>query len=163
MRLSACLARSARRRRGAAAASAVPPSGARVTGNNLALPNAETLLGELHLISATTITKDRSRPVGDRTSGVRSHLAEAGRLTESIGETRTFHLNFGPTNVKIHRISLNADSGITATLSPREPMSFSRSSTPLAGRQPSTPIWDGHSPTSADRNRLPPNGFCKPS
>ncbi|MEU0741173.1 helix-turn-helix transcriptional regulator [Streptomyces sp. NPDC006134] len=78
---------------------------------HLAHPNTEALLGELHLLSATTITRDRSRPVGDRTSDVRSHLVEAGRLAELSGETRAFHLNFGPTNVKIHRVSLNTDLG----------------------------------------------------
>ncbi|WP_327378864.1 helix-turn-helix domain-containing protein (plasmid) [Streptomyces sp. NBC_01216] len=78
---------------------------------HLALPHAEALLGELHLISATSITRDPSRPAGDRTSDVRSHLAEAARLADGIGETRAFHLNFGPTNVKIHRVSLNVDLG----------------------------------------------------
>ncbi|MER6116159.1 helix-turn-helix transcriptional regulator [Streptomyces sp. NPDC001743] len=78
---------------------------------HLDLPNAEALLGELHLISATTITKDPSRPAGDRTSDVRSHLTEAARLATGVGETRAFHLNFGPTNVQIHRVSLNTDLG----------------------------------------------------
>ncbi|MFI1204845.1 helix-turn-helix domain-containing protein [Streptomyces sp. NPDC020883] len=78
---------------------------------SLARPAAEALLGELHLISATSITKDRSRPNPDRTSDVRSHLTEAGRLAARVGETRALHLNFGPTNVKIHRVSLNTDLG----------------------------------------------------
>ncbi|PCG87140.1 transcriptional regulator [Streptomyces sp. WZ.A104] len=78
---------------------------------HLDLPNAEALLGELHLISATTITKDPNRPAGDRTADVRSHLTEATRLAAGIGETRAFHLNFGPTNVQIHRVSLNTDLG----------------------------------------------------
>ncbi|MFE3629484.1 helix-turn-helix domain-containing protein [Streptomyces goshikiensis] len=78
---------------------------------HLDLPNAEVLLGELHLISATSITKDPRRPVEDRTVDVRSHLAEAVRLADEVGETRAFHLNFGPTNAKIHRVSLNTDLG----------------------------------------------------
>ncbi|MET9779238.1 helix-turn-helix domain-containing protein [Streptomyces sp. NPDC006367] len=78
---------------------------------HLALPHAEALLGELHLISATSITKDPSRPVRDRTSDILSHLAEAERLADGTGETRAFHLNFGPTNVEIHRVSLNTDLG----------------------------------------------------
>ncbi|WP_318199148.1 helix-turn-helix domain-containing protein [Streptomyces sp. SCL15-4] len=78
---------------------------------HLSLPGAEALLGELHLISATTITKDQRRPAGDRSADVRAHLAEAERLAERAAETKVFHLNFGPTNVKIHRVSLNTDLG----------------------------------------------------
>ncbi|WDM16641.1 helix-turn-helix domain-containing protein [Streptomyces lavenduligriseus] len=78
---------------------------------HLSLPGAEALLGELHLISATTITKNQHRPAGDRTADVRAHLAEAERLAGRTTETKAFHLNFGPTNVKIHRVSLNTDLG----------------------------------------------------
>jgi transcriptional regulator with XRE-family HTH domain len=79
---------------------------------NLTTPAAHALLGELHLISASSITLDRKRPGRTRAAEVHDHLAEAGNLATRIGETRAWHLNFGPTNVGIHKVSLNTDLGL---------------------------------------------------
>ncbi|MFI0818582.1 helix-turn-helix domain-containing protein [Streptomyces sp. NPDC021098] len=79
---------------------------------NLTSPDAHALLGELHLISATCLTQDRERPGKTRTEEVRGHLAEAADLADRTGETRAWHLNFGPTNVGIHQVSLNTDLGL---------------------------------------------------
>ncbi|MFI9788624.1 helix-turn-helix domain-containing protein [Kitasatospora sp. NPDC051984] len=68
----------------------------------------QALLGELHLISATAITRDKSRPGEARRFDAETHLAEARRLAQFTGETRDWHLNFGLTNVAIHHVSLNA-------------------------------------------------------
>ncbi|MFI6350255.1 helix-turn-helix domain-containing protein [Streptomyces sp. NPDC050560] len=78
---------------------------------NLTTPDAHALLGELHLISATSATQDRQRPGNQREAEVRGHLAEAAKLAQRTGETRAWHLNFGPTNVGIHHVSLNTDLG----------------------------------------------------
>ncbi|MFD7861421.1 helix-turn-helix domain-containing protein [Streptomyces sp. NPDC059783] len=81
---------------------------------HLTSPDAHALLGELHLISATSLTQDRQRPGNTRTEDVRGHLAEATKLAARTGETRAWHLNFGPTNVGIHKVSLNTDLGLHA-------------------------------------------------
>lgn len=39
-------------------------------------------------------------------------MAEAADLADRTGETRAWHLNFGPTNVGIHQVSLNTDLGL---------------------------------------------------
>ena len=78
----------------------------------LTSPDAHALLGELHLISATSLTQDRQRPGNTRAEDVRGHLAEAAKLAGRTGETRAWHLNFGPTNVGIHKVSLNTDLGL---------------------------------------------------
>jgi hypothetical protein len=70
------------------------------------------LLGELHLIRATALTHHVHRPGSDRAGEVRSHLREAHVLAERTGDTRAWHLNFGPTNVGIHQVSLNTDLGL---------------------------------------------------
>lgn len=74
-------------------------------------PAAHALLGELHLISATSITHDKQRPGTSRADEVKEHLAEAADLAGRTGETKAWHLNFGPTNVGIHQVSLNAELG----------------------------------------------------
>ncbi|WP_461070686.1 helix-turn-helix domain-containing protein [Streptomyces pseudoechinosporeus] len=74
--------------------------------------DAHALLGELHLISATSLTQDRHRAGNARAEEVRGHLAEASDLAGRMGETRAWHLNFGPTNVGIHEVSLNTDLGL---------------------------------------------------
>ncbi len=79
---------------------------------NLTSPDAHALLGELHLISATSLTQDRERPGNTRADEVRGHLVEAASLASRTGETRAWHLNFGPTNVGIHQVSLNTDLGL---------------------------------------------------
>jgi transcriptional regulator with XRE-family HTH domain len=79
---------------------------------HLSRPDAHALLGELHLISATSLTQDRQRPGDTRAEEVRGHLAEAANLAGRTGETRAWHLNFGPTNVGIHQVSLNTDLGL---------------------------------------------------
>ena len=76
---------------------------------HLTSPDAHALLGELHLISATSLTQDRQRPGKTRAAEVRGHLAEAANLAGRTGETQAWHLNFGPTNVGIHQVSLNTD------------------------------------------------------
>ncbi|UQA93723.1 helix-turn-helix domain-containing protein [Streptomyces halobius] len=80
--------------------------------SHLTSPDAHALLGELHLISATSLTQDRQRPGNTRADEVRGHLAEAADLAGRTGETRAWHLNFGPTNVGIHQVSLNTDLGL---------------------------------------------------
>ncbi|MFF8786737.1 hypothetical protein [Streptomyces sp. NPDC015125] len=69
------------------------------------------LLGELHLISATAIARDKARAGEVRRLDVETHLTEAKRLAQFTGETWDWHLNFGLTNVGIHRVSLNAALG----------------------------------------------------
>lgn len=69
------------------------------------------LLGELHLISATAITRDKTRPGDVRLHDAQTHLAEAKQLAQHTGETRDWFLNFGLTNVAIHRVSLNTALG----------------------------------------------------
>ncbi|MFE4332893.1 helix-turn-helix domain-containing protein [Streptomyces sp. NPDC056831] len=71
----------------------------------------QSLLGELHLISATAITRDKTRSGDARRLDVATHLAEAQRLAQHTGETHDWHLNFGLTNVAIHRVSLNSALG----------------------------------------------------
>ncbi|WP_328915022.1 MULTISPECIES: helix-turn-helix domain-containing protein [unclassified Streptomyces] len=78
---------------------------------HLAEPKAYALLGELHLIRATCLTLDVRRSGADRTREVNEHLAEAAKLAGRTGETKAWHLNFGPTNVGIHHVSLNTDLG----------------------------------------------------
>jgi transcriptional regulator with XRE-family HTH domain len=73
--------------------------------------DAHALLGELHLIRATCLTQDLRRSGADRTHEVNAHLAEAADLAGRTGETKAWHLNFGPTNVGIHHVSLNTDLG----------------------------------------------------
>ena len=68
---------------------------------------SQALLGELHLISATAITRDKTRAGEARRVDAGTHLAEAEWLARYTGETRDWHLNFGLTNVAIHRVSLN--------------------------------------------------------
>ncbi|KOU43571.1 helix-turn-helix domain-containing protein [Streptomyces sp. WM6378] len=82
---------------------------------HLTSPDAHALLGELHLISATSLTQDRQRSGDTRAEEVRAHLAEAADLAGRTGETRAWHLNFGPTNVGIHQVSLNTDLGLHGT------------------------------------------------
>ncbi|WP_416986138.1 transcriptional regulator [Streptomyces sp. T028] len=75
-------------------------------------PDAYALLGELHLISATSLTQDRHRAGSTRAEEIRGHLAEAADIAGRTGETRAHHLNFGPTNVGIHQVSLNTELGL---------------------------------------------------
>ncbi|MDQ1022643.1 DNA-binding XRE family transcriptional regulator [Streptomyces umbrinus] len=79
---------------------------------HLTSPDAHALLGELHLISATSLTQDRHRPGNTRAEEIRGHLVEVADLAGRTGETRAHHLNFGPTNVGIHQVSLNTDLGL---------------------------------------------------
>jgi transcriptional regulator with XRE-family HTH domain len=69
------------------------------------------LLGELHLIRATALTQVVYRAGSDRSDQVHDHLCQARDLADRTGETRAWHLNFGPTNVGIHRVSLHTDLG----------------------------------------------------
>jgi transcriptional regulator with XRE-family HTH domain len=69
------------------------------------------LLGELHLIRATCLTQDSKRSGRDQTREIQDHLVEAADLAGRTGETNAWHLNFGPTNVGIHQVSLNTDLG----------------------------------------------------
>ncbi|MEV3874870.1 helix-turn-helix transcriptional regulator [Streptomyces sp. NPDC049906] len=73
---------------------------------------AHALLGELHLIRATCLTQDVRRSGADRAREVAGHLSEAADLAVRTGETKAWHLNFGPTNVGIHEVSLNTDLGL---------------------------------------------------
>ncbi|MFE9881984.1 hypothetical protein [Streptomyces sp. NPDC005784] len=79
---------------------------------HLTSPDAHAPLGELHLISATSLTQNRQRSGKAHTAEVRGHLAEAANLAGRTGETRAWHLNFGPTNVGIHQLSLHTDLGL---------------------------------------------------
>ncbi|MDQ1289762.1 MAG: hypothetical protein QG622_3328 [Actinomycetota bacterium] len=67
------------------------------------------LLGELHLIRASALAQDLHRAGGHRADQVREHLEQAWALAARTGETRAWHLNFGPTNVMIHQVSLHTD------------------------------------------------------
>ncbi|WP_329131157.1 helix-turn-helix domain-containing protein [Streptomyces sp. NBC_01476] len=78
---------------------------------HLADPDAYALLGELHLIRATCLTQDVHRSGARRTGDINEHLAEAAKLAQRTGETKAWHLNFGPTNVGIHHVSLNTELG----------------------------------------------------
>ncbi|MEV7778490.1 transcriptional regulator [Kitasatospora sp. NPDC088351] len=78
----------------------------------LVSPAAHALLGELHLIQATCLTQDVRRSGAERTHEVNQHLVEAASLAARTGETKAWHLNFGPTNVGIHQVSLNTDLGL---------------------------------------------------
>lgn len=49
-------------------------------------PDAHALLGELHLISATSLTQDRHRAGNARAEEIRGHLAEAADLAGRTGE-----------------------------------------------------------------------------
>lgn len=71
----------------------------------------QVLLGELHLISATAATRDKTRAGEARRLDAETHLAEAARLAQYTGESRDWHLNFGLTNVAIHHVSLNTALG----------------------------------------------------
>ncbi|MFJ5635166.1 helix-turn-helix domain-containing protein [Streptomyces goshikiensis] len=71
----------------------------------------QALLGELHLLSATAITRDQTRTSEARRVDAAIHLAEAEQLARHTGETQDWHLNFGLTNVGIHRVSLNTSLG----------------------------------------------------
>ena len=75
-------------------------------------PDAYALLGELHLISAAAIAQDRRLPGRSGTESVRAHLAEAEDLAARTGETQAWQLNFGPTNVGIHQVTLHTDLGL---------------------------------------------------
>ncbi|MFE9426505.1 helix-turn-helix domain-containing protein [Kitasatospora sp. NPDC006697] len=77
----------------------------------LSAPGAAALLGELHLIRAACLTQDVRRSGTERAGEVREHLAAATGLAQLTGETKAWHLNFGPTNVSIHHVSLNTDLG----------------------------------------------------
>ncbi|MFE6049897.1 helix-turn-helix domain-containing protein [Kitasatospora sp. NPDC056446] len=79
---------------------------------HLMSPAAHALLGELHLIQATCLSLDVRRSGAERTCEVNQHLAEAANLASRTGETKAWHLNFGPTNVGIHQVSLNTDLGL---------------------------------------------------
>jgi len=79
---------------------------------HLRTPQDHALLGELHLIRATCLTQDKHRPGEERSREVQGHLAEAADLAARTGETKAWHLNFGPTNVGIHQVSLNTDLGL---------------------------------------------------
>ncbi|MEW1550517.1 helix-turn-helix domain-containing protein [Streptomyces tsukubensis] len=74
-------------------------------------PAAQALLGELHLISSSALTQ-LGRRTGRGADDVLAHLAEAERLAAGTGESTAWHLNFGPANVGIHHVSLNAALGL---------------------------------------------------
>lgn len=78
----------------------------------LSAPTAQALCGELHLISATAIAQDTLRAGHSRAAEVRDHLTEATRLATHTGETHAWHLNFGPSNVGIHQVTLHTDLGL---------------------------------------------------
>jgi transcriptional regulator with XRE-family HTH domain len=73
--------------------------------HHLGRPGAAETLGSLHLVSAYA---SQGR---DRAEDARAHLAEASALAGLTGETTTKGLFFGPTNVAIWRISMEADWG----------------------------------------------------
>ncbi len=61
--------------------------------------DALALLGELNLLAATTLSTLRN-PLD-----AADHLAIATDIATHTGETTSLYLNFGPTNVGIHRVS----------------------------------------------------------
>ncbi|MFI5898069.1 helix-turn-helix domain-containing protein [Actinoplanes sp. NPDC051513] len=74
---------------------------------HFARPGGAETLGSLHLISAYA-NRGRDR---DRLDESRAYLAEAAELARRTGETTTMGMFFGPTNVAIWRISMEADLG----------------------------------------------------
>ncbi|MGX6607705.1 helix-turn-helix domain-containing protein [Micromonosporaceae bacterium Da 78-11] len=72
---------------------------------HLAAPGGLEMLGSLQLVCAYA-----GRGL-KRLDDSRAWAAEAGRLAERVGETSTRGLFFGPTNVRIWRIGIEADGG----------------------------------------------------
>ncbi|MFJ9979719.1 helix-turn-helix domain-containing protein [Streptomyces cyaneofuscatus] len=64
----------------------------------------DVLTGQLHLGAAVMAGRAQDR---ERAEG---HLAEAERIADQTGEAATVHwLSFGPTNVRVHRVSVLAE------------------------------------------------------
>ncbi|MEV6791230.1 helix-turn-helix domain-containing protein [Streptomyces sp. NPDC051320] len=60
--------------------------------------------GQMHLGAAVLAGRDQDRDTAE------AHLAEAGRLAEITGPAEKIHwLSFGPTNVRVHRVSVLAE------------------------------------------------------
>ena len=72
---------------------------------HLARPGAAEVLGCLHLVCAL------ASQVGMRLDESRAWSAEAAALARRTGETTTFGLFFGPTNVDFWRISIEVEQG----------------------------------------------------
>lgn len=71
-----------------------------------AAPGALSLLGSLHLVLALVYARG-----GDR-AGARREVANARAVARRLGEDRNdHHLEFGPTNVEIHAVSIAVDLG----------------------------------------------------
>lgn len=91
-------------------------------------PGSVEVLGQLHLECANALTSmGRFDDAADR-------LSAAEGLGASVGETDTFGLWFGPTNIAIWRVNMEADGG-----DPSRAVAFARSvnpqALPAAGRQ----------------------------
>jgi transcriptional regulator with XRE-family HTH domain len=72
---------------------------------HLGRPGGPEVLGSLHLVAALA---GRCR---QRLDDSRDWLAEAARLARTTGETTTMGMFFGPTNVDIWQMSIEAESG----------------------------------------------------
>jgi hypothetical protein len=66
---------------------------------------APEVLGMLHLTSALCVLAEK------RSTDAFAHLAEAERLAAHTGETQSWSLYFGPTNVGFWRVGLEVDAG----------------------------------------------------
>ncbi|MCX4691053.1 helix-turn-helix domain-containing protein [Streptomyces sp. NBC_01408] len=64
----------------------------------------EVVTGQLHLGAAVMAGRSKDETLAE------DHLAEAERIAAGTGEAATVHyLSFGPTNVKVHRVSVLAE------------------------------------------------------
>lgn len=72
---------------------------------HLSAPGALEMLGMLHLTAAMAAMGGRRRDDAE------TRLAEAAEIAARTGDTDTLHLWFGPTNVDIWRVSIEADGG----------------------------------------------------
>ncbi|MEN3307385.1 MAG: hypothetical protein V7603_3587 [Micromonosporaceae bacterium] len=96
---------------------------------HLGAPNAIQVLGQLHLTCAFAA-------IGAADPGqVPARLEEAGQLAERTGETDTFGLMFGPTNVRFWQVSMEVDGG-----EPGRAVELARDTNPAAVASPSRQV-----------------------
>ncbi|GAA4908927.1 helix-turn-helix transcriptional regulator [Stackebrandtia albiflava] len=69
------------------------------------LHGAKEVAGHLHLVTAMSSYGMTDHGTGD------THLAEAEALASSTGDTDTFRMYFGPTNLAFWRLAITVDSG----------------------------------------------------
>jgi len=72
---------------------------------NLEAPTAPEVLGMLHLSTAMAVLADH------RTDDAFAHINEAAQLAARTGETTSWNMCFGPSNVALWRMGLEVDTG----------------------------------------------------